>query len=287
MRTEKKLLAFTVEGGFITSLAREKLYVDGDAKKALELLLSCLKTDMISDEKRYEIALAILDGRAEIVGTYPGEDYEVIYLDEQNPAYRILDHITEISEKRKSIEKREEYLLPYFLEALRGLSAFERSKIIEEMTKENSEGCLDLIFECIHRELGELVDFKKTRMNPMLESFMQRMCADVEDDYGWLEPNGKFHPVEWGDHQKWATEHISGKMKSDVESQKNSPQNAGDFLMIHGWVLLHNPAQGVGIVTKDPVRELTKAQKEFLYDYYMKRGCEKEAMEVWREHYGR
>lgn len=31
------------------------------------------------------------------------------------------------------------------------------------------------------------------------------------------------------------------------------------------------------------VRSLTKAQKEFLYDYYTERDCKKEANEVWKE----
>lgn len=49
------------------------------------------------------------------------------------------------------------------------------------------------------------------------------------------------------------------------------------------WVLLHNPQQGIAIPTRDITREYTKAQKEFLYDYYMERDCKKEANAIWKE----
>lgn len=50
-----------------------------------------------------------------------------------------------------------------------------------------------------------------------------------------------------------------------------------------GWVLLHNPAHGIAFPTRSATRSYTKAQKEFLYDYYMERDCKKEANEVWEE----
>ena len=50
-----------------------------------------------------------------------------------------------------------------------------------------------------------------------------------------------------------------------------------------GWVLLHNPSQGIAFATGSLVRDMTKAQKEFLYDYYTERDCKKEANEVWKE----
>ena len=43
-----------------------------------------------------------------------------------------------------------------------------------------------------------------------LDNYMKRMLDTEEhttEDYGWLEPNGKFHAVEWGEHQKWAYEY--------------------------------------------------------------------------------
>lgn len=46
---------------------------------------------------------------------------------------------------------------------------------------------------------------------------------------------------------------------------------------------LRNPSRGIAFPTKNPVKEYTKAQKEFLYDYYMERDCKKEANAIWQE----
>ena len=58
---------------------------------------------------------------------------------------------------------------------------------------------------------------------------------------------------------------------------------AGDWLVERGLVLLHDPSRGIAFPTKNPVKEYTKAQKEFLYDYYMERDCKKEANAIWKE----
>lgn len=56
-----------------------------------------------------------------------------------------------------------------------------------------------------------------------------------------------------------------------------------DGVVKRGWVLLHNPQQGIAIPTRDITREYTKAQKEFLYDYYMERDCKEEANAIWQD----
>lgn len=44
-----------------------------------------------------------------------------------------------------------------------------------------------------------------------------------------------------------------------------------------------NPDQGLGFKYWDNTREYTKAQKEFLYDYYMERDCKEEANAIWQD----
>lgn len=113
----------------------------------------------------------------------------------------------------------------------------------------------------------------------------------ITEDYGWLEPNGTFHGVEWGAHQDWAQNYMNEKfpeeaMDGDIDLQTKCNVGligAGDWLVERGWVLLHNPSQGIAYPTKNSVREYTKAQKEFLYDYYMERGCKEEANAIWKE----
>lgn len=59
--------------------------------------------------------------------------------------------------------------------------------------------------------------------------------------------------------------------------------NSGDALVDRGWILLHNPSQGIAYPTESENHVRTKAQKEFLYDYYIERKCYSEANEIWKE----
>lgn len=75
-------------------------------------------------------------------------------------------------------------------------------------------------------------------------------------------------------------------IQSSSSSTKHSSPDvigAADYLVRRGWVLLHNPQQGIAIPTRDITREYTKAQKEFLYDYYMERDCKEEANAIWQD----
>ena len=57
----------------------------------------------------------------------------------------------------------------------------------------------------------------------------------------------------------------------------------GDFLVDRGWVLVDNPLRyGVDKVTYNYEKRLTKAQKEYLYDYFYNRG-EKERAKMFLE----
>ena len=75
-------------------------------------------------------------------------------------------------------------------------------------------------------------------------------------------------------------------MNTDLDIQRKCDVGlfgAADWLVERGWVLLHNPGMGIATPTKNPAREFTKAQKEFLYDYYMERNRENEANAIWEE----
>ena len=94
------------------------------------------------------------------------------------------------------------------------------------------------------------------------------------DDYGWLEPNGTFHKVPWGNHQDFALETIKRRnwFGDFIAYKGDSFACFGDFLSAaRGWVLLHNPSGGVAIVTRDNSKRLTRAQSDFLYGYYADR----------------
>ena len=63
----------------------------------------------------------------------------------------------------------------------------------------------------IRKELGE--ETAEDRQQDALDSFMARMMDEEEhttEDYGWLEPNGTFHAVEWGNSSGMG-ERLSGQ----------------------------------------------------------------------------
>ena len=88
--------------------------------------------------------------------------------------------------------------------------------------------------------------------------------------------------------ERWdvAMDHISESTQREIRKElgeETAEDRQQDSLDERGWVLLHNPSRGIAFPTKNPVKEYTKAQKEFLYDYYMERDCKKEANAIWQE----
>ena len=100
-------------------------------------------------------------------------------------------------------------------------------------------------------------------------------------DYGWLEPDGTFHNVKWGDHEGWANNYLQKNLS--VEEYRHvifggkDVMSAGDYLTTKGWVLLHNPSMGIAFPTRDSTKRYTKPQKDFLYV----RDASKPLMERW------
>lgn len=87
--------------------------------------------------------------------------------------------------------------------------------------------------------------------------------------YGFLAPSGKFYPGEWGTHESEAFELILSQGFEDEYDAWSDPFHlARDFLILEkGYVLIHNPGNDGGyIVTYE--KQLTKKQREFLYEYF-------------------
>lgn len=107
----------------------------------------------------------------------------------------------------------------------------------------------------------------------MVESFIK--TQKFEENYGFLEPSGIFHPVDWCNHQEWAHEMSLSRYEEEYtlwNSGKSDMSKAGDFLVEQkGWVLIHSPSRYLGKVQKSQTKSLTKAQREFLYNYYTER----------------
>lgn len=109
------------------------------------------------------------------------------------------------------------------------------------------------------------------------------------DEYGWLSPTGEFFSVEWAHHQAWAFDYIDAHFSAEErrayfkEHVRPSDGCSGDFLQARGWVLLHSPCQGIAQMTRHDTKPLTKAQKEYLYDYFMLRNRHEAANALFKE----
>lgn len=262
-------LQFNVDGEFITDLSREWFYVEGKGyDKCMDLLESSMHGTDETKEQIIRHAEDLLLGRAALKGNtgdgtyhleiYPPENEEK--MPEDMNVWKI------VGEQKKVKDELERYKMRWNV-AMKIIPRYLKKRIADELDEEITDPQL-----VVSREL---------------DSYMKRMLDTEEHttkDYGWLEPSGKFHAVKWGDHQKWAYEYLESKVKNDEEYSK-LPRlyEAGDVLTKEGWVLLHNPSQGIAIATRNPCKDYTKAQKEFLFEYYMERNCEKEANDVWKE----
>lgn len=267
---------WSIKGSFITQLAREKFYEDLNPKYAIDLLMGSTVRPDLSEADRLAIAIAILDGRKELVGTYPGDDYDVrdVPEDERDPSRTVEALFERTRDKIKSLEA-----------TVRELN--EKMCFIAENTSEDKLKVLDRRYADYCDGEGSIFGTERPAMeipNPwgtpglpeapedMLQSVTDRMKSQVDEpDYGWLFPDGTFHPVDWGEHQGWAYQWL---LEHDPEHARDLPlHQAGDTLSTrHKAVLLHSPYQGMATVTSAGVGELTKKQKEFLFDYYVKRG---------------
>lgn len=90
------------------------------------------------------------------------------------------------------------------------------------------------------------------------------------DDFGWLDQRGNYYPVAFEDHESWATAKV---IELGLVDETNVVYGrCGDLLVQQGWVLIHNPCCDGSIpYVEGCIKPRTKAQREFLFDYYSER----------------
>ena len=86
--------------------------------------------------------------------------------------------------------------------------------------------------------------------------------------YGWLAPDGTFYPVEFGNHQAWASEYLlklyhDGEI-SDEQARPKDNGDVGDLLTDMGWILIHNPHGYDFKITRNLSKRVTNKQKDYL-----------------------
>lgn len=270
-----KGLSFSIDGETITKMAREWFYEGGKSfEKIMEFLFSCMYGTDTPEAQLRRYAEDILIGRAALKGSTEDGTYHLeIYGPGEEEKMPIYMDIWQESTKKRKIKKELEKMGQRWNVAMQYIPEETQRRIREELGEETEED----------------------RQQKSVDSYVKRMIDKTEHttpDYGWLEPNGTFHAVEWGEHQSWAQSYLDENYPEQAEDAEIDMQvkcdnlgliGAGDWLVERGWILLHNPTHGIAYPLVNQVKKPTKAQKEFLFDYYIERNCEKEASAVWSD----
>ena len=264
-KMEGKAIRFGIEGKWLTDFVRQQVFMEGkDPKHMIETMRGFMCGTDQSDVEIDRLAEDVLLGRAEFRGN-PREDtwhLTTFAAGEEPDDWNVFEKITEIAKKNKILEDQLAVLNEKYSAALEVMYDSQRDSFLQS--------------------IGET---PKASISPILKGFLDRVGdkkSHETADYGWLEPDGTFHEVEWGEHTKWADDYMREHMPIE-EWLENEFYNSGDYLTQRGWVLLHNPAQGIAIPTKDPAKRYTKAQRDFLYGYYTDRNQNDRANEIMED----
>lgn len=257
-----RAMRWSIAGEFVTKISREWFWQEGKPWPVVEeFLLSCMcGTDMDRSELS-ALAWKVVLGKAKFIGRSDDGSFALTDDDKDLVSdYRDMTkrRIEELKEKAEEAQSKLDNLV-YFLE---------------------EEG-----YDYLLRRAGTVRTEYEDDMpgSALLNGFLQQANLEREgftDNYGWLAPDGSFTPVEWGEHQGWAFR--KAKELGYVTTARDFSKG-GDILTEHGWVLLHNPGLGIATVTRNEGRRLTKAQREFLFDYYTDRGLNDMAKEYLEE----
>lgn len=293
-------LHFSIAGDFITKFAREKLNYENDPASAIKLLISCLISEDTTPTDRLLQALKILNGDARIEGVYPGDDYRITedpdaVVDENNAVFQVA---ARLYDRNKELEKQYQELINKFTNMAERFSflANNISKSDQMFYNRRYEDEYDgwLFQDVLPDEDRTWTGETRSESMSLMESYMARLSLPREDlptaDYGWLEPDGTFHEVPWAEHHVFAREYCEDNFpaldlsdKDNIWFDRSDPErprllDANDIMIDKlGWILIHNPGQGLPHHQASDVRHMTKEQKEFLYDFYHCRNMISEA----------
>ena len=269
---------FSVQGELITRLARERVFYENPPriKYAIDLLMSCLESDQMSEGDRLLLAVKILNGEARIVGTYPEDDYGVEMLEKPEGKFNLMERIERVAQEVEDLKKERRELSdklacvaeeldlpPWKMRAINRTWRTDYGGENDIFDVDPSDGCGEDPLLSVLKRFSGSEDGEEDPANEL--------------DYGWLAPDGTFYPVEFASHQSWAWKKLMEL--GAIEKYDLNAGNAGDKLVEMGWALLHNPGMGTAFVTSSDAKPLTKKQKDFLFDYYTKRNKHRKAEE--------
>ena len=288
----KEQIGFSVDGNYITDLARTMFYEEDKQKGAIDILMSCTTSDELSEYEQLALCFQILDGKAELKGTYPNDDYGVVFKPEEK-GLGVFKKITDIRNREQSLKEENDELLRKFNFFISYLQEQDYTRLLQTINREYKDEFGDYLFPQSYKT--------ETKVSSMLDEYIKKAKADMQsekkynpdEDYGWLEPNGTYHPMGWGKHNEFACDYTEKnypyKEYHEMYWKTNSDGTrthyvGGDFLVyVLGWVLIDNPYQGNPKAHYDKAKGLTKAQREFLYNHFRERNMIEEANKLYED----
>lgn len=145
------------------------------------------------------------------------------------------------------------------------------------LCKDNSDEPLKASqIKALERDEAKYEKFKKEYERGILPNSRENSPPKKEyQPFGWLSPAGEFIESPWGTHTTSAEIIIKSKYSEDefLEwSEENYGALEGDYLcQVKGYCLIHNPSNDGGYIVTN-TKQLTKKQKEFLYNYFLEIG---------------
>ena len=287
-------LSFSITGKFITDRARKMYYEEKCGYQAtVQYLMLALEGLTVNENQKLEYAQDVILGRAEFVGDVAKGDFGLQVNDKiSEDLFKYIEQMhEEIRRLRISLTQYED--LQSTLKTWRDYGKESAEETLFELCDDDAELVDSLLNPKPDFYESEIVgedepQFWRRWIQTELEKIV---IEDVSDEvsnlltqnaiawefgegYGWLEPNGDFHKVEFGNHEKFAEEYVL-KARWTIMNFKSF----GDILLNRGWVLLHNPMQGIAKVTRNERLSLSSNQREFLFKYYIDRERFEEAKE--------
>lgn len=255
-----KEIPFNLDSNEITQVARQKMMSDFDMLGAIETLKSIKPREDIGTIGTIMMYYKILDGQMGFTGIYPGED---IKLQEENRSGLLHNWFAIVKSTIDDL-------------------SFENSKFTRLL-----EICEEILSKDELRELNKKMgeDIFCLESAEIQQGITEKLRHTINDeDSGFLDPSGTFHPVDYGSHLTAAQDIAFGEYHDEAVEYKSTclsksiyPQYT-DFLVSKGWCFLHNP--DLTVTTVNMPTRLTNAQTNWLFDFYMRHGLEKKAFDL-------
>ena len=281
----RQQLNLRIDSGFIEKFAIEKMQL-GKPQQALRFLEQALGLPGIDPDKKLLIYLRLLNGTAHTFSDGHLELDNESVIDSSHP---IFGKAEEFADDRNDLRERLDSMTQQNIELHNKMqfliNHMSHSQLDEIGNIYASQGDSDLYDGFMLPYSDETIS---EDVHPMLRSFLKEQHrldqshrqGQSEIQYGWLSPDAEFYPVEYGSHYKWAEDYVNEHGWRDDYMQSDT-NNCEDYMQtVRHWVLLHNPAMGLPEYYIDITQKLTKAQRDWLYDFYISAGETEKANKV-------